>query len=58
MRPSDVVKLWHPGEDGIRHPDGWMRPLEDPDAVQLAIVQQVTANATPANAEEQIEAIT
>jgi hypothetical protein len=58
LKNGAVVKLWHPWENGLIHPDGWMRPLENPDEVQLAKVQQVKSNALPANAEEHVEADT
>ena len=38
---GEVVKLWNPSEDGIRHPDEWMRPLENPDELHEEIEQEV-----------------
>ena len=39
-----TVKLWEPGDNYIRHPDAWLRPLENPDSSPEDMEHEVTSD--------------
>ena len=40
-RDGNAVKVIRPDDIDIFHPDAWMRPVVDPDEVEVGIVEEV-----------------
>jgi hypothetical protein len=55
---GEVVKLWRSGEEGIRHPDAWMRPLQNPHEEFHTTQSETSYDGECTSPEENAEAAT